>query len=205
MNQTAKRTAGVVVALLLLVALVYGWRSYWNGRKLKQLQAKAAEIMSQPTPAGPPTGRRGPAGFSEIRDQVEALPASYQQQFRRSMGNMFQHRQEQRFDEYFKLSKAERRKYLDKEIAESEKDRKEREARRKQREAQTASGNTPGGPPSGGGGGPGNGGRNGWGGGRSQSARLDSTSPSFRAKMAEYRHDMNQRRAELGLPTNTRR
>ena len=200
MNQTAKRTAGVFVGLLLLVALVYGWRAYWNGRKLQQLQAKAAEIMSQPAPAGAPTGRRGPAGFSEIRDQVEALPASYQQQFRRSMGNMFQRNQEQRFDEYLKLSKPERQKYLDKEIAEGEKRRKEGEARRKAREAQVASGQAP----NGAGNGQDRGGR-GRGGGGGMSARLDSTSPAFRAKMTEYRREMNQRRAELGLPVNVRR
>jgi hypothetical protein len=195
MNQTVKKTIGVAVALLLLVAIVFGWRSYWNGRKLKQLQAKAAEIISQPAP-----DRRGPSGFGEIREQVEALPTSYQQQFRRSMGNMFQRSQEQRFDEYFKLTKPERQKYLDKEIAESEKRRKEGEARRKAREAQVASGQAPGGAGNGQ-----DGGGRGRGGGGGMSARLDRTSPAFRAKMSEYRREMNQRRAELGLPVNVRR
>jgi hypothetical protein len=202
MKQSAKITAGVVATLLLLVALVYGWRSYSNGRKLQQLQAQVAEKMSQPAPPGASPWRRGPGGGfnDEIRQQVEALPASYQQQFRRSMGNMFQRNQEKRFDEYFKLSKPERQKYLDKQIADSENQRKEREARRKQREAQAPSGVASNG-------GPGNrpGGFGGRGGGGGQGARLDRTSPAFRAKRDEYRRDIAQRRAELGLPTNVRR
>jgi hypothetical protein len=204
MKQSAKITGGIVATLLLLVALVYGWRSYWNGRKLQQLQAQVAEKMSQQAATGSSPGRRGPGGGfnDEIRQQVEALPASYQQQFRRSMGNMFQRNQEKRFDEYFKLSKPERQKYLDKEIAQSEKRRKEGEARRKQREAQASSGVASNGGP---GGGNRPGGFGGRGGGGGQGARLDRTSPAFRAKMTEYRRDIAQRRAELGLPVNVRR
>ncbi|MCL4748441.1 MAG: hypothetical protein KJZ83_23970, partial [Burkholderiaceae bacterium] len=131
--------------------------------------------------------------------QVEALPVAYQQQFRQSMGNLFMQREEQRYDEYLSLDKVERKKYLDKVIAEGEQRRKQWEARRKQMEAERAqqaasatAGQTGAGAPA-----PAN--RGGWG-NRSQSARLDRTSPELRAKRAEFRRDMEQRRKERGLP-----
>ena len=212
MNRATKIVLGIVVAVLFLFAATYGWRAYANGRKLDQLQVKAQEAFSQPPAAGGERGRF--EGFREIRGEVEALPESYQQQFRQSMGNMFQQREEKRYDDYFKLTKLERKKHLDKKITEDEKRRKEWQARRTQRDSQRAQGGPANGGTAGGRGGPGgpggppNGGRGGggpgrWGGG-GLSARLDSTSPEFRAKRTEYRRDMEQRRKELGLPADPR-
>lgn len=216
MNRAAKIAIGVVVVLLLLAATTYGWRSYSYNHKLDHLQAKAKEMMGQPRPApGASNGgdRRGFEGFRALNKEVRELPEAYQQQFYRSMGNIRERREEQKLDEYLKLTKLERRKYLDKEIAEGEKRRKEWEARRKQREVESGNrsagangggGGGPGGPPNATAGGPprGDGNRGGWGGGRSMSARLDRTTPEQRAKMAEYRRDMENRRKELGLPAD---
>ena len=211
MNRTAKIAIGIVVTVLFLFAVTYGWRAYANGRKLDQLQVKVQEAFSQSQSSGGERGRF--EGFREIRDEVEALPESYQQQFRKSMGNMFQQRDEKRYDDYFKLTKLERKKHLDKQITESEQRRKRWQAERAKRDAERAQSGPanggaaggPGGPPNAGrgdgqrgGGGPGR-----WGGG-GLSARLDSTSPEFRAKRTEYRRDMEQRRKELGLPADPR-
>jgi hypothetical protein len=216
MNRPAKIAVSVVAIILLLAATTYGWRTYSNKKKLKELQAKAAERFSQPPSAPGASPGRGREGFREFREQLQSLPESYQQDFRQSMGAMFMQREEQKMDKYLVLSKVERKKFLDKEIIEGEKRRKEWEARRKQREAErpqtvsTNGGNAGSGQPAGGGGGPdANGRRDGqrgggsWRGG-SLSARLDSTSPQFRAKRAEYRRDMEQRRKELGLPADSR-
>jgi hypothetical protein len=208
MNRTAKIAIGVVLVLLLAVASTYGWRSFANRRKLHQLQAKASEMLSKP-PSSNSGGRARFEGFREMREEVRSLPEAYQQQFRQSMGNMFQRNMERQFDEYLALDKVERKKYLDKKITEDEKRRKEREARNKQRQTtQARNGSTAGGNNGGAGssqGGPQNsppgGGRGRWGNG-SLSTRLDNTSPQFRAKFSAYRRDMEQRRKERGLPAD---
>ncbi len=199
MNRAVKTAVGIVVVLLLLVGTGFGWRAYVNSRKLDELQAKAAEMVSQPRPAanGANPGDRGRfEGFRELRKEVEKLPEPYQQEFRQSMGNMFRSRVEKRLDEYLALTRFERKKHLDQEIAEGEQ-------RRKQRDAERARGSATGG--GNGSGAPGGGDRGrGWPGGRgSLSARLDSTSPAFRAKWSEYRRDMEIRRKELGLPAES--
>ncbi len=129
------------------------------------------------------------------------------------MRDMFQERMEKRMRDYLALDKAGRRAELLKQIAEDEKRRAEREKRRKEREALAAKdgansasqrGSGPGG--QGGQGGQGNGGQGGnnqgGGGGRGGglAARLDNSTPQFRASMAEYVRDMNQIRIQEGLP-----
>jgi hypothetical protein len=200
MNRPVKIAIGVVLVLLLIVASTYGWRSYSNRRKLNQLQAKASEMFSKPPSNS--DGRARFEGFRELRDEVRNLPEAHQQQFRQSMGNMFQRNMERQFDEYLALSKAERKDYLDKKINEDEKRRKEREARNKQRQtAQARNGSNSNGPQQGGQQNGPPGGRGAWGNG-GLSARLDSTSPQFRAKFSAYRRDMEQRRKERGLPAD---
>jgi hypothetical protein len=213
MNKPTRIAITVVVILLLFTGTIYGWRSYSNNRKLADLKAKVKEMAETPPERGPrePGTDRG-SGFREIREQVRELPESYQQQFRQSMANSFQSRDERRLDEYLKLGPAERRKHLDKEIAEREERRKEWEARRQQQQASGENNRGNGGPRAEGGGG-GDGARSGggpprgsWGrGGRGMSARLDNTTPAYRAKRAEYRRDMEARRKQLGLPTSGRR
>jgi hypothetical protein len=205
MNKPTRVAMILVLVILLLIGGVYGFRAYANGRKLDALQMQAAEMFSQPrdsSSSGNSEQRR--EGYREMRQQVEALPEAYQQQFRQSMSSMFMQREERRMDEYLSLSKVERKKYLDKQIVEGERRRKEWEARRKQYEAERAKQASAGGNADNGenAGRQGNNGGNGnrWRGGWSQSARLDRTSPEFRAKRAEYRRDMEQRRKELGLP-----
>lgn len=204
-NNRIRMAIIVAAVLLLLGGGTYGFRTYANSRKLNALQTKAAEMFSQqgqgfgPGTSSPASDEQRRANFRELHEQVATLPESYQQQFHQSMGNMFMQRAEQRFDEYLALSKPERKKYLDKVIAEGEQRRKQWEARRKQMETEraqqvAANGTNGANPP-----GPGNNDhrpRGGWG---SQSGRLDRTSPEFRAKSAVFRRDMEQRRKELGL------
>ncbi len=205
MNRLTRISLVVVALLLLLVGTVYAWRGYSNRKKVQQLLASMTNR---------PEGQRPDRdAFRAMHEEVRTLPAAYQQQFNSAMRDRFMAREQKRMDDFFKLSKEEQRKELDKRIAEDEKRRKEREQQRKEREAQAkASGNTgsngnsssgndrsgngsQGGGPPGGGGGPG-----GWGGNRGLAARLDNTTPEFRATMAAYRQAMTQRRAELGLP-----
>jgi hypothetical protein len=203
MNSKLKKTLTAGGFVLLLAAAVYGWRAYSYGNKVKQLQAQAAEAFAQANAPGAASGPGGRGGFRseqfrEVRAQVESLPEYYQQQFQQSMGNMFMRREEQRLDNYFKMSKAEKQKYLDKQIAEAEKRRMEIEARRARATANASVGNGSGDANRG----PGGGNRGGWGGrGGGMSARLDRTSPAMRAKMSEYRRDMEARRAQLNLPS----
>jgi hypothetical protein len=197
------RATGILLLLLaLLSGTVYGWQSWSNRSKVKALQAEIAAAMQE---------GRGPGNRErsrEIRDQVKALPASYQQDFRRGMRDMFQARQEQRLRDYLALDKAARREELLRRIAEDEKRRAEREKRRAEREAELAKnggqrdGNNSGQGGQGGNNGSGGqgGGPGGGGGGRGLAARLDNSTPQFRASMAEYVRDMNQVRRELGMP-----
>ena len=160
---------------------------------------------------------RGPGGrekFREMRDQVKALPASYQQEFRKGMRDMFQDRMEKRMRDYLAMDKASRRADVLKQNAEDEKRRAEREKRRQEREAQAAKnggssnsqrGNGQGGSGNGNGNGNGPDGSNGQqggrgGGGGGLAARLDNSTPQFRAMMAEYVRDINRVRIEEGLP-----
>jgi hypothetical protein len=219
MNKFARISLIVLLLLLIVSGSAYGWWALSNQRKLSQLQQEMAAAME----AGQ---RRDPANrerFREIREQINALPEDYQKQFRQGMRERFQAEMKRRMDEYYALSKEDRRKELFKRIAEDEKRRKEWEARRKQREASgetrnaSASRGGGGGPggrggaggPNGGGngsGGQGNGGQgNGQGGspggrGGGLAARLDNSSPEMRAQMAGYMRDMNQARLQSGLP-----
>jgi hypothetical protein len=194
------RALGVLLLLLAFLAgTVYGWQSWSNHSKVKALQAEIAASMQE--------GGRNRERSREIRDQVKELPASYQQDFRRGMRDMFQARQEQRMRDYLALDKAARREELLKRIAEDEKRRAEWEKRRKEREAELAKnggqrdgGQGGQGQGGNGSGGQGGGGPGGGGGGRGLAARLDNSTPQGRAAMAEYVRDMNQVRRELGMP-----
>jgi hypothetical protein len=193
MNKPARIAAIAAAILLLLSGTIYGWRSYSNGRKLAELKAQVKAMAENPPERGPrEAGAERGSDFGEIRERVRELPESYQQQFRRSMANSFQSRDERRLDAYLKLSPAERRKHLDKEIAEREERRKEWEARRRQRQASGENNRGNGGPRAEAGRG-GDGARDGgsgpprgnWGGGgRGMSARLDNSTPAYRAKRA---------------------
>jgi hypothetical protein len=214
MNRGTRIGIGVVGAVVFLVAIIYGWRAFANNRKLNQLQAKMEEMASQPRSEGQPDRGQWEA-FREIRQEVRSLPESYQEQFWQSMGNRRQGREVERLDQYFALSVPERKRHLDKLIDESEQRRKEREARQRTREAEQArnpqrtlastnsnSNNNRGGsgPPDGANA---RGGGRGWRGG-SMSARLDSTTPEYRAKREQFRRDMEQRRRERGIPVRGR-
>jgi hypothetical protein len=208
MNRPTRITLIALAILLLLGSSVYAWRSYSNKAKVRDLLTKTAEMMGS-GPGGPPSPE-GRERFREIREEVKALPESYQQAFNQSRDRMFQSQMEKRLDDFFKLSPAERTKELDKRIAESERRRKEREARQNNQQARASGGPPGGGGPNGGNGapgggrwgGPGGGGPGGRGGGLSGS--LDRSTPEMRAKHAAYRRAMDQRRAQVGLPPSRR-
>lgn len=110
---------------------------------------------------------------------------------------------------YIAMTPEQRRAHLDEVIREQEARRAEMERRRAEWMAQRppgaeGQGERPGRPPGADGQGPGQGRPPGGPGGRNsperEKARLENRDPGMRAAMAQYRADMAQRRAELGLP-----
>jgi len=186
-------------ALLLLLLLGYGTfravRPDPNLKKVKQLREDFAAHAKEWTP-----GQRQEKG-KQMRDalarlspgQRDALAAEGRQRFQQDL------------ERYAKMSAADRTRYLDERIDQSER-------MRQQFGRQNPAGTGP--RPSGGGpgsgtfaAGPGGSGRPG---GRPSASpeererrrkeRLDQTTPEFRALMDRFRKDMNARRQQRGLP-----
>lgn len=204
-NRATRISIAILLLLLMIVGTVYGWRSYANRRKLQQLLATSFNRADGQRPSR--------EQFEARRAELNSLPQAYRQQYWATRGQERMAQQYKDMESFFKLSKPEQAKELDKRIAEEEKRRKDWEERRKQREAQRAqsggngnnnggrSGSNGGGSGNGGGqNGPGPGGPGGWGGNRGLAGMLDRTTPEFRAMMSAYRQAMAQRRAQLGLP-----
>jgi hypothetical protein len=118
---------------------------------------------------------------------------------------MGEYRERERLREYFKMTPAERKQHLDDVIKAEEERRQQWQQRAATRPTSRPAGEGWGGrggdgqggnrPQVGGGGGPG-----GRGSPERQKARLENTDPGMRAMASQYRADMAQRRAELGIP-----
>lgn len=151
-------------------------------RKLSAEQQRAYADRMRPAPG---TGR------NEMRRRLEALSAGERQAMFRNMRDLHEKQQIEELKKYFKLSKAERERYLDEKIAEEDKRFAEFAARRAEREAQakaagTEQKNEPRQRPS-----------------EAQRAafmkeRIESTSPEVRAARQKYRNDMMARRKATG-------
>lgn len=152
------------------------------------------------------------AGFETVFDRVRDLSPDLRRQAGREVGRLFAAREQAEMDSYFNLPPERRQAELDRRIKAEDERRKSREAERakweSQRPAQAASqqpAGGSGGPPGGPGGSPPGGGR-----GRSTTedernarskSRIDRSSPDERARRTEYRRAIDERRAQLGLPT----
>jgi hypothetical protein len=195
MNRTKKTALAVVIVLLLCVALGFAYRGgyLWETAEQKQvdeLKRQAAENLAKEKSMAERF-----QDFGAMQKQLASLPEQYRRQVQDSMRSMFRRDMERRIDEYFAMDRQDRRKELDKRIAEMEQMRKSFEQR-----SSAGGANGPTGGPSGGGGPPGPP-RGGFGGGGPGLSRmLDNTRPEFRAKMSAFMHDMEKRRNELGLP-----
>ena len=191
------------------VVLAIGFGIFWAVRhtsasaqieKIKTLETQLASAEKLPE-AERRTLRE------QLRTEFRNLPEADRERLGRERRDGFEKRMQERIHEVLSLPPAQRVAALDKQINEEEKRKKEWE----QRSQSGKAGKGKGGPGKGGAGkgGPGKGGAGKGGGGRNlndqaknqfRKARLDNTSPRSRAEMVEYRRQMEQRRAERGLP-----
>ena len=210
-NRSTKISLLIAVLILLVGSTALLYRAGWLWENAEQKKVRELKTQLASTLKDQKSMRPSPQLFQSLWKQVESLPKQYQQQFGESARNIFMGEMERRIDDYMKMTPPERKKELDKRIAEMEQGRKQFEKRRKEQQANSTNavaqagggpgaGTPPGGPPPGGprGGGPFGGPPGGRGGGLS--GILDNTSPEFRAKMSVVMRDMEQRRKELGLP-----
>lgn len=205
MNSKTRVAILVAIIILLLGSGTFAYRAGWlwetaEQKKVEELTQQVANQFKELKDQNKSMPR--PQFFESIRQQVASLPAQYQEQFRDSARNMFMQEMERRVDDYLKMPQNERKKALDKQIAEFEKMRSDWQNRSSQSGAGGgATASRPGAASADGEqaqndrprGGP-------FGGGRGIGGMLDATRPEFRAKMSVYMADMQKRRKELGLP-----
>jgi hypothetical protein len=191
---------------LLLTAGGAGW-FLWPDGQVGKVRALRQELFSEAGRALPPDQRR--ARWEEFRKEQEKLTPEQ----RRQLGEDMRQQRRAEMTRYFAMSPAERQQYLDRRIDDME--------RRRQEWAQQGGGpgrgpgggpgrgfgpGGPGGAPGGPGGAPG-GGPPGAPGGTTTQERdqrrqsfLDGSTPTERGQMMLFMQDMNNRRAERGLP-----
>jgi hypothetical protein len=193
-----RRWAAIFLLLLGLAGLVWAVRPDPHLARAKELQN---ELFGPGAKNLSPAERK--ARFAEYRDQVKHLSADQKWELSAPM----REKQKAEMDRYFAMAPKEKTKYLDERIDRSEKLQKERNQK-----AQQGKG---GGPPGavGFGGGPGAnkaGVPGGVPGGRPPPSAeeiekrrkqfLERTTPEERARMDQFRKDMNDRRRQRGLP-----
>lgn len=187
-----------LLAAAFLLVLAGGWWAFRPDPQVARARALQQELFAG-RQSGPPTDDRK-AKMQEFRQAVSGLSAGQ----KRELFEPMRQKAKQEFDRYFTLDKAGKTAYLDGLLDRAEKGRVEREQRAK-----------PGGGANGGGanGGPNSGG-NGFGpppgAGKAKltpdeieerkKKRLDQTTPEDRAKRDQFRHDMEERRKQRGLP-----
>jgi hypothetical protein len=197
-----RRWAVLLLLLLGVSGLVWAVRPDPHLARAKELQK---ELFSANAKNLSPEERR--ARFTEYREQMKHLNADQKWELSAPM----REKQKAEMDRYFAMSPKEQMKYLDERIDRAEKMRKDRE----QKAAKGTGSRPPGNRPPGGGFGGGQGGKigtpGGVGGGRGGTPRsaadiekrrkqfLDRTSPEERARMDQFRKDMNNRRQQRGL------
>jgi hypothetical protein len=193
-DETPRRRWRRRLAALLLLLLIGGLT--WAVRPNRHL-ARAQELQQELFDKNlPPEDRK--ARFEAYRAELKQLTG---EQKRELFAPMRQKRKAE-MDRYFALSQRDKNKYLDDTIDRSEKRKKEQQK-----------GQANGGP---GGGGPGGGfgfGPGGGPGGKASSPQekenrrkqaLDNTTPEERAQRDQFRHDLDNRRRQRGLPASGR-
>src|SRR5438067_859196 len=189
-EKSPRRRRRWALAGLFLVLLTAGWWAVRPDPQVARARALQKELFAQRT-AGPPSGERK-AKVQEFRAAVAKLSDGQ----KRELFAPMREKMKADFDRYFTLGPREKVEYLDRAIDRSEKMRKER---------------GPGGGPPGGGFGFGPPGGAGKGppptSGQIEARkkqRLDATTPEDRARRDQFRHDLEARRRQRGLPPGGR-
>jgi hypothetical protein len=222
----AKR-AGGALALLAVIAMPVLWLlGFFSSPKavaeieqaVDQQVAEYERVARGEVPfASAPSSR---AMFDKMRD----VPPQYREQVGQQMGRLWEARERAETASYFALPPDKRQTELDRRIKADEERRKQWQAEREKRDQQRAAGGQqaggfggrggPGGGPGGGppgvgpgGGGPPGGNRRGSEEARNDRSkrRLDQSTPEQRAQQTEYRRAKEERRTQLGLPSDGRR
>jgi hypothetical protein len=172
------------VAVSVVATLVLAWL-LWPGRQMARVKELQKTLFSEEAKALSPDERR--EKFRELREVTEKLSPQQRTELRAEANK----RQQTEMERYFKMTPAEKKKYLDQQI-----DRMEAMRRQMQ-----ANGGAPPRGPGGPGGPPSN---------RPPQTpeqreqrrkdRLDMSTPELRAERDQFRKEMEQRRKERGLP-----
>lgn len=211
------RRGAAVLLLLLALGLGGCWLlGFFSGpqevaalRKLVDTQVVQMETAAQ-------TGRPPDqvASMGSVMEQLRTVPRAYRDQAAREAGRYFEARDRAEMDSYFALPADRRQAELDRRIRADEERRKTWQAERERREQQRAAAGTAaagsgprrqgdapqpaaqaGGPP------PGGGRRGGTEDSRNERSKrqIDRSTPEERARRAEYRRAVEERRTQLGL------
>jgi hypothetical protein len=205
---------GLCVALLLLLGGgVFAYGYFREDPQLAAVRALGEQMRDKGWENVTDDQRR------QMRDAMDSLSDEQRDALWAEREQEMMAREDQRLAEFFALSAEEQRKALDEEIKRDEERRKQWEQRRREREnsdRQRGDGDRANGDR--GRGGPGGrdgfrGGPPGGRGGRSSDPtvrnerrreRLDRSTPQSRARRAEHRRLIAERRTQMGLPPNTR-
>lgn len=210
-----KWIAACVALILCLAGGVFAFGYFREDPQLAKARELGEQMRDQDWRNMPDEQRR--ARWEEMRTVMDALTEDQRRALWEEREQEWAAREDQRLEEFFALSPQEQQKALDEEIKREEERRKAWEQRRANgdRGRQRDSGERTRGDrgdrgPGGRGGPPGaNGGR----GGRNMDPqarnermrdRLDRSSPQSRARRAEHRRLIAERRQQLGLPPQTR-
>lgn len=202
---------GLCVGLLLLLGGgVFAFGYFREDPQLAAVRALGEQMRNEDWRNLPDEERR--KRWGEMREAMDSLSDEQRAALWDEREQQMMIREDRRLDEFFALSPEEQRKALDAEIKRDEERRKQWEQRQREREGgDRPRGDRPdrgpggrdgfrGGPP----GGPG---------GRSNDPsvrnerrreRLDRSTPQARARRAEHRRMIAERRQQLGLPPQTR-
>lgn len=213
-GRSSARTIGwVVTGLLLLALLVLGglWLAGFFGvapevREIRGLVDEQIVELRRVARNEAPLSYESP-GFGAVLDRVRDLPPEVRREAGREVGRLFEARERAEMESFFNMPPERRQAELDRRIQAEEARRKAREAERARRETARAA---QAGGPAGGGGGPPGGPPPARPRGRSSTedernarskSRIDRSSPDERARRTEYRRAIDERRTQLGLPS----
>lgn len=212
------RRGAAVLLLLALLGLAGCWLlGFFSGPKevaaLRRIVDAQVVQMEAAARTGTPPDQVASVGT--VMEQMRAVPRAYREQAAREAGRYFEARDRAEMDSYFALPADRRQAELDRRIRADEERRKTWQAERERREQQRAAaggtdaangprgqGDAPrpaaqaGGPP-----GPGGGRRGGTEDSRNERSKrqIDRSTPEERARRAEYRRAVEERRTQLGL------
>jgi hypothetical protein len=202
----------MIAGLLAVTGTAAAWwmRGERVDPKVLEIETKATQLFSDSKNM---TDQQRRAAWETFRESIGELTDQQRQQLRQRREGEFRRREEERLNQFFALSPAERIKELDQQIDRMERWRKEREQRRNRTTTLANRDSGASGGPSGRGG-PGGrdggfrGGPGSWTGADRNERRqqyLNSTTPQQRAMRTEYYRQLQQRMQQRGIQAPTRR